>query len=92
MSIWIISLILLVTVFLLITEKIPIDLTAIGIIALLMVSGILTPKEALEGFANPAVITVGAMFIISRGMMRTGALEFLGKKSSPIPKAAPIKL
>jgi len=92
MDILVVSLILLVAVFLLVTEKIPIDLTAIGIIAVLMVSGILTPREALDGFANPAVITVGAMFIISRGMVRTGALEFLGKKIIAYSKGSPKRI
>ena len=80
MQIWIISAILLSAVFLLVTEKISVDLTAIGIMVLLVVCRILTPKEAVDGFANPAVITVGAMFVVSKGMMRTGGVEFLGRK------------
>ncbi len=80
MDIWIISFILLLTLYLLITEKISVDLTAVGIMVLLVVSRILTPKEAVLGFANPAVITVGAMFIVSKGMMRTGGVEFIGRK------------
>ncbi|MFW2365344.1 MAG: SLC13 family permease [Desulforhopalus sp.] len=80
MDIWIITSILLLTLYLLITEKISVDLTAIGIMVLLVVSRILTPKEAIGGFANPAVITVGAMFVVSKGMMRTGGVEFLGRK------------
>lgn len=80
MDVWIVSLILAATLVLLITEKLPVDLTAMGIIAALMVSGILTPSEAVQGFANPAVVTVGSMFIISRGMMRTGAVGFVAEK------------
>jgi di/tricarboxylate transporter len=80
MDIWIVSCILLLTLYLLITEKISIDLTAIGIIMLLMVGKILTPKEAVMGFANPAVITVGAMFVVSKGLMRTGGVEFVGRR------------
>jgi len=34
----------------------------------------------VAGFANPAVITVGAMFLISRAMIRTGAVGFIGQK------------
>ncbi len=77
MSIWIVSAILLTTLILLISEKIQVDLTAIGIMVVLMVTGILTPSEAVSGFANPAVITVGAMFLIGRGMIRTGVVGFL---------------
>lgn len=80
MDIWLISAILFLTLYLLITEKISVDLTAIGIMVLLVVSRILTPKEAIGGFANPAVITVAAMFVVSKGMMRTGGVEFLGRK------------
>ena len=80
MSIWIVSILLILTLILLITEKLPIDLTAMGIMVALMVTGILTPLEAVAGLANPAVVTVGAMFLISRGMIRTGAVGFIGEK------------
>ena len=79
MTVWMISAILIVTLYLLITERIPVDLTAIGIMVVLVVFGILSPKEAVMGLAHPAVVTVGAMFVISKGMMRTGAVESLGR-------------
>lgn len=79
-EIWIVSGILVLTLFFLITEKIPVDLTAVGIIVALMSTGILTPKEAVAGFANSALITVGAMFLLSQGMIRTGALGFVAER------------
>jgi di/tricarboxylate transporter len=89
MSIWIVSLLLVVTLYLLITEKIPVDVTAIGIIVVLMVSRILSPLEAVIGFANPAVITVAAMLMISQGMVRTGAVGFIGQKVIEYSKGSP---
>ncbi|MGD8371814.1 MAG: SLC13 family permease, partial [Syntrophobacterales bacterium] len=80
MEIWIVTAILAATLLLLITEQLSVDLTAIGVMVALMLFGILTPVEAVSGFANPAVITVGAMFIVSRGMIRTGAVGFIGQK------------
>jgi di/tricarboxylate transporter len=80
MDILIISVILLLTFYLLITEKISIDLTAIGIMVLLVLSKILSPQEAVSGFANRAVVTVAAMFVVSKGLMRTGGVEFLGRE------------
>ena len=74
------SIILILALGLLITEKLPLDLTAIGIMVILMVTGILTPLEAVAGFANPAVITVGAMFLISRAMVRTGVVGYIAQK------------
>jgi di/tricarboxylate transporter len=79
MAIWIVTGLLVVTVYLLISEKVPIDLTAIGIIVVLTLSGLLSPGEAVSGFSNPAVITVGAMFLISRAMVRTGVIGILGE-------------
>jgi di/tricarboxylate transporter len=80
MTIWLVTLILVVAMLLLISEKLPVDLTSIGIMVVLTISGILAPTEAIAGFANPAVITVGAMFLISKGMIRTGAVAFISQK------------
>ncbi|MGW8302357.1 MAG: SLC13 family permease [Desulfobacterales bacterium] len=80
MTIWLVTLILVVAMLLLITEKLPVDLTSIGIVVVLTITGILTPSEAIAGFASPAVITVGAMFLISKGMIRTGAVGFISQK------------
>jgi len=80
MDIWIVSVILVVTVIFLVTEKMPVDLTAIGIMVVLVISGILTPEESVEGFANPAVITVGSMFLISRALIRTGVVGHFAQK------------
>ena len=80
MSIWIVSILLVVTLYLLITEKMTVDCVAIGLIVALMLSRVLTPLEAVAGFAHPAVITVGAMFLISRGMVRTGVVGYIGQR------------
>jgi di/tricarboxylate transporter len=79
MAIWFVSALLLLTLILLITERLPVDLTAIGIMIVLMVGGILTPAEAMAGLASPAVITVAAMFLISKGMIRTGAVGYVSR-------------
>ena len=80
MSVWIVSAILIVALYLFTTEKVPVDLTAIGIMVTLVIFRIITPAEAVAGFAHPAVITVGSMFLISKGMIRTGAVGYIGQK------------
>ena len=80
MTIWLVTLILVAAMLLLISEKLPVDLTSIGIMVALTISGILAPAEAIAGFASPAVITVAAMFLISKGMIRTGAVAFISQK------------
>jgi di/tricarboxylate transporter len=59
-------------------EKMPVDLTAIIVMAALLITSIITPEEAISGFSNPATITVGAMFVISAALNKTGALLFFG--------------
>lgn len=65
-------------VILLATERLPIDLVALILMATLLLSGIITPEEAIGGFSNPATVTVGAMFILSAGLFRTGAVNLVG--------------
>lgn len=60
-------------------EKIPFDLTALTLLAVLLISGILTEGEAFNVFSNPAPITVGAMFLISEALSRCGAIERLAQ-------------
>jgi len=78
-DIWIVSILLLAVLILLMSEKITVDRTAIGIMVVLALTGILTPKEAVAGFANSAVVTVAAMFLISQGLIRTGAVGFISE-------------
>jgi di/tricarboxylate transporter len=65
-------------------EILPIEVTAMGAIGVLLLFNVLTWQEAISGFSNPAVITIGAIFILSRALVKTGFLEvfadFLAKK------------
>ena len=58
----------------------PIDFVAFSIMALVLVLGPfldVTPLEAISGFSNPATITILAMFILSAGIYKTGAINRL---------------
>jgi len=68
----------LVAVILFITEKVPLDLVALTLIATLMLSRIITPEEGLSGFSNTATVTVGAMLVSSAGLFKSGAVNILG--------------
>ncbi|MGD8426239.1 MAG: SLC13 family permease, partial [Balneolaceae bacterium] len=64
--------------FLFSTDFISFDITALIIMVSLLVTGILTPKQGLAGFSNPATLTVAAMFILSEGLRQTGILNKVG--------------
>lgn len=59
-------------------ELVPIDVTALMILAALVTTGVLTPEEGIRGFSNPAPVTVAAMLVLSAGLMKTGAIVKLG--------------
>ncbi len=65
-------------------EKLPVDLVAMLILASVLVLGLVTPAEALSGFASQATITVAAMFVLSAGLSRSGALAGIGRWFSRI--------
>jgi di/tricarboxylate transporter len=56
-------------------EWFPIDLTALFVAIALIVLGVVTPEQGVAGFGNPATITVMAMFILSAGVAKTGAIQ-----------------
>jgi di/tricarboxylate transporter len=60
-----------------VTEKFPLDVTALLILSILLLGQFLTPEEAISGFANPAVITIGLLFILSYALQKTRVLEYL---------------
>ena len=49
-------------------------LVLLGALGLLLVAGVLTPEAAFAGFANPAVVAIGSLFVVAAGVDRTGAL------------------
>jgi len=55
-------------------ESYPTEVVAMAGVSILLVSGVLPSDRVLEVFMNPAPWTIAAMFILSSGLVRTGAL------------------
>ena len=62
------------------SERFDPDVTAAGAAALFIVFGFVSTKEVLAAFANPAPITIAAMFVISGALVRTGLLDALANR------------
>ncbi len=70
-----------VALVLFVSELIPNDITAIGIIVALAALGPtigITAHDAISGFANPATVTIVAMYMLSAGIQNTGVVQRLG--------------
>ena len=63
----------------LVSGKVSFDVIGIGLIGILVASGILTLDSAIHGFGNHAVITIAALYVVGEGLTRTGAVEFLAR-------------
>ena len=60
------------------TELLPVDMTALLVMILVIVTGLVSPDEGFSGFSNSATLTVLSMFILSAGVERTGLIKKLG--------------
>jgi di/tricarboxylate transporter len=78
-DLWITLIVLVGAVVLFVSEKLPVDVVALLILGSLLVSGVVSPGEALSGFSSPATLTVAAMFVLSAGLQRSGTLRGVGE-------------
>ena len=70
-------------------ETYPPEVTAILGSVVLLALGILTPQQIPGVLANPAPWTIAFMFIIVGGLVRTGALDYIGQKAARHAVARP---
>ena len=61
------------------------DLVAIIALLVATISGVVPWSEAFTGFAHPAVVTVGAILIVSRALLNSGIVDLI-QKSLTSPK------
>ncbi|MBD66203.1 MAG: hypothetical protein CME62_13415 [Halobacteriovoraceae bacterium] len=53
------------------------DYVALMAMSLLLVTGVLKPTEAIQGFSNEATITVACMFAISAAVIKSGLVNYI---------------
>jgi di/tricarboxylate transporter len=75
---YIFTAIVAVTLILFISERIRMDVAAMLTLLALAATGVLTPKEALSGFASEPAIIVASVFVISAALTQTGITERIG--------------
>jgi len=68
-------------------NRAPPDITMAGGLTLLLVSGVLTPAQALAGFANEGMITVGVLYAVVTGIRETGGIGWIVQKVLGQPRS-----
>lgn len=71
-------LLLAATLVVFILEIFPMEVTALGLLGILLLTGIVDGHQATQGLSNPAVVTIGALFVLSHALTKTGVLEVAG--------------
>ena len=56
------------------------DLVALCALLALVLSGVLTPEEALSGFSNPVVIMMAGLFVVSGAIFQTGLAKLASRQ------------
>lgn len=62
------------------------DMAFVAALALLLVTGILNPKEALAGFSNEGMLTVAVLYVVAVGVKNTGVIGWISKSVLGKPK------
>ncbi|MEQ1931151.1 MAG: SLC13 family permease [Parvularculaceae bacterium] len=65
------------------------EVSALAAVAAFLVLGILSPKDVVNALSNSAPVTIGAMFIITASLLRTGVLEALARQLQALADKRP---
>lgn len=74
------------------SNKLRVDLIAMGVLTSLLLLGLLQPDQALFGFASMATGIVAAMFVLSAGLVRTGFVDWLARHLDKVAGKGRIRL
>lgn len=88
----IVLVILGVALALFISDRVRLDLVALIVVAALALSGVLTPQQALAGFADPLVVMIAALFVVSGAMVDTGLAASVGNWIARVAGAGEVRL
>lgn len=89
---WIVFGTLILTLTLFIIGKIRYDIVALIALLILVITGPIPSERAFTGFSNPAVITVAAVFVLSRALQNSGVVDLIGQQLAKVKGGIVIQL
>src|SRR5690606_27219424 len=72
-------LILAAGLYLLVSERLRVDVTAMLLLLAMVLTGVLDPAQALSGFASVPASIGGSVCVVSRGLAATGITQRIGQ-------------
>jgi di/tricarboxylate transporter len=76
--------ILVATLIMFVWERWRYDIVALGALLAVFLAGLVPAGEVFLGFGHPAVITVAAVLVISRGLMNAGVVDAMSRQLSKV--------
>lgn len=76
------------SLLLLASGRVAADMVMMSAMTVLLVSGVLTPKEALGGFANEGLLSIAALYVVAAALQRSGAVSHLARRLLGQPEHA----
>lgn len=89
---WIVFGTLIITLVLFISGKIRYDIVALIALLILVVLGPIPTDRAFTGFSNSAVITVAAVFVLSKALQNSGVVDLIGQRLAKLQGGTIIQL
>lgn len=69
---------LVLAILLFASEKLPVDVITIGLLLILVITGLITPDEAFLGFSSDFMVILASIFVITGALNETGVLDKVG--------------
>ncbi len=92
LSIGVLLIILLVAIVLFSFDRIPADAVALGVLVSIVLTRLVTPKEAFSGFGSDTVMLILGLLIMTAALQRTGVIDWLGRVLVRVPGAHDARL
>jgi di/tricarboxylate transporter len=74
---WFVTAVVILCFGLLASNRFPPDIILMAGLTLLLLSGVITPTEALIGFSNEGMVTVAVLYIVITGFRETGGIDWI---------------
>lgn len=82
----VVILLLGISMVLMAVKNYPADLLFMSVLTIIVSTGIISPADALIGFSNEGVLTIGALFVVATGLRETGAIQLVINRLLGKPK------
>lgn len=76
---WALLVVVLVMIFMFVTERVPVDVTAMAVVVALLIGGYVSPEDAFSGFSSPVVVVMVATLFVAGALRVTGVSDAIAR-------------